>query len=282
MRYQTPRALRAALGERLRSASREGGISLDVLRRRVIYERILARLNHVQPGTWVVKGGCALDIRMPDRTRATEDLDLGLRHDQADGAWVLEQLRAALAEDPDSDSFTFRVGDYRSSTQESLAWRFRVWAHLGGSEFGTLRIDVARRSEGLDRTDHLPIPCPLEFAGISTHSAEVIDVNRHAAEKFHALTRTYDDRPNSRVRDLVDLVLLIEFDLIDNDRCSEEVCITFRERHTHDLPSEIAPPPTWRDHYEQMASELDIEANSFDTAAVLVRAWWTQNLGRKL
>ena len=282
MRYRTPHDLRAALEQRLKTESREGSTSLNVLRRRVIYERILARLNHAQPGTWVVKGGCALDIRMPDRTRATEDLDLGLRHDRADGAWVLEQLRGALDGDPDGDFFIFYVLERKAVQPQSPVWRFSIRADLDGREFGTLKVDVTRRDEGLNRTDQIDMSFMLESAGFSAHPVELVNINRHAAEKFHALTRSYGTRPSSRVRDLVDLVLMIEFDLIANDVCSEQVRRTFDERNTHDLPDELDPPPTLRDNYESMAPGLGIEADSFDAAVALVRSWWDRNLRRRL
>ena len=61
------------------------------------------------------------------------------------------------------------------------------------------------------------LPNSLDFAGVATTEVEIVDVHRHAAEKFHAMTRDFGDRENSRVRDLLDLVLLIGHDLLDAD-----------------------------------------------------------------
>lgn len=69
MTYETAEALRMALEQRLNNRSRETGISLDRLRRRVVFERIVARLAHAEPGRWVLKGGMALEVRLRDQAR---------------------------------------------------------------------------------------------------------------------------------------------------------------------------------------------------------------------
>ena len=72
----------------------------------------------------------------------------------------------------------------------------------------------------------------LAFAGVRSRTVELIDINRHAAEKLHALTRSYSDRRSTRVRDLVDLVLLLENDYLDDDRCRAAIRTTFQQRAT--------------------------------------------------
>ena len=66
MSYDSPRALRTALEHRLLQRTSETGISLDRLRRRVVFERVVARLSSAEPGAWVVKGGMALEVRLRD------------------------------------------------------------------------------------------------------------------------------------------------------------------------------------------------------------------------
>jgi hypothetical protein len=48
-----------ALEDRLLARSNETGVSLDRLRRRVVFERVVARLHAAEPGRWVLKGGMA-------------------------------------------------------------------------------------------------------------------------------------------------------------------------------------------------------------------------------
>lgn len=63
-RYETPEALRAALEDRLRNEGAGSGTDVARLRRRTVFERLLVRLERASPGTWVVKGGMALELRL--------------------------------------------------------------------------------------------------------------------------------------------------------------------------------------------------------------------------
>ncbi len=64
--YGSARAPRTALEHRLRTRAEATRIALDRLRRRVVFERVVARLEAAEPGRWVVKGGMALEVRLAD------------------------------------------------------------------------------------------------------------------------------------------------------------------------------------------------------------------------
>ena len=64
------------------------GTDLDRLRRRVVFERILARLATATGERWILKGGFALEVRLGDRARATRYLDVALGESTEDGADV--------------------------------------------------------------------------------------------------------------------------------------------------------------------------------------------------
>jgi hypothetical protein len=67
MQYHSPAAFRAALEARLKDEqTTEAGLSR--LRKRVTFERLLARLVAVAPDAWVLKGGFALELRLGNRT----------------------------------------------------------------------------------------------------------------------------------------------------------------------------------------------------------------------
>ena len=278
MRYAGPAALRMALRQRLRNKSQESGISVERLGRQVMYERIVVRLDLAEPDTWVVKGGLALDVRMGSRARASVDLDLGLRENAIEGDHLRDRIIEALATDPDGDWFTFtvvRTEQLQPDQAGRATWRYSVQSDLAGKRFGTLKLDVAPRIEELEPTQRVMLRNALDFAGIRSRTVELIDINRHAAEKLHALTRTYGDRPNTRVRDLVDLVLLLENEYLEDDRCRTAIRTTFEQRGTHELPSDLSDPPSaWTDLYASLVADLDIEAESLPDAFNLVRSWW--------
>lgn len=278
MTYETAEALRMALEQRLNNRSRETGISLDRLRRRVVFERIVARLAHVEPGRWVLKGGMALEVRLRDQARLTKDIDLGLRDGVNEQAELHERLVEALAADPFNDRFVLVAGPVTELSPDGgghTTWRSSVAAQLAGRPFGGVQIDVSPRAHELDLTDTVALPNSLAFADIEAPAVEIIDVNRHAAEKFHAMLRQFDDRENTRVRDLLDLVLLIENELLDQPSLTSAVRDVWQERDGTPPPAGLRPlPASWPERYERLAAEHDITALTFPAAADLVTALW--------
>ena len=231
-RYKDATGLRRALETRLKQESESSGGDLGRLRRRVVFDRLAVRLS-VDDGTqWVLKGGAALEFRLKGRARATKDLDLAVTSGAADGLVVRELLIDALAEDPDGDWFSFRVTEpvvLAVDGGRRGAWRFSVEAWLAGKAFAGIRLDVAARGARC----------------------------QHFAEKLHALTREYGDRPNTRIKDLVDLILLIEDGLRPDKSLADVVRHVFTIRNTHPCPADIPdPPPRWRSEYPELAEGL--------------------------
>ncbi len=224
-------------------------------------------------------GGMALEIRLGDRARSTRDLDLALRDAGQDGSVVRELLIECLAADPDDDGFDFRVGPPRVISADEagrLGWRFAVEARLGGTTYASVRLDVVSRADEIAMTRRVALPGILGFAGLPRHDVEIVDPEQHFAEKIHALTRSYGDRENSRVRDLSDLVLLIEDGVTATPRLLAIVAHVFDERASHGLPNELPDPPSaWRESYPATARGMDVSAATLDEPMTLVRAFWT-------
>lgn len=104
MRYADPEAFRTALEARLRQAS-TGAQDLSRRRRIVAFDRLLARLAVAAHQAWILKGGAALEFRMPEQARSTQDIDLALASDLE----AADRLSQDLAGDPFGDYFSFRV-----------------------------------------------------------------------------------------------------------------------------------------------------------------------------
>src|SRR5688572_8855867 len=73
--YRSATAFRRALEERLRTVSLKEQTDLNRLRRKVAFDRLLARLFLKDPTPWVLKGGYALELRF-HAARSTLDIDL--------------------------------------------------------------------------------------------------------------------------------------------------------------------------------------------------------------
>jgi Nucleotidyl transferase AbiEii toxin, Type IV TA system len=248
----------------------------------VVFDRLAARLAAAPGGGWILKGGAALEFRLLDRARMTKDLDLAIHASQSDGTEVRESLIDALAADPDQDGFAFLVGvpvALAADREGRPAWRFSVEAWLAGKLFAGVRLDIVARHEELVRTEFVQLPGTLSFAGVPARSIEAVDRLQHFAEKLHALTREYPDRSNTRIKDLADLVLLIETGLSPDRTLVDTVGHVFAVRDTHPVPVVIQdPPPAWKAGYPEIAAGLTNTSPDLTSALALVRAFWSRAL----
>lgn len=258
MTYPSAQALRTALENRLLARSTQTGISLDRLRRRVMFERIIARIQAAEPGQWVLKGGMALEVRLHDVARVTKDVDLGLRDDVDSAADLHDRLFDILTADVDHDHFVFTVSAPERLREDSggfPTWRAKVGAQLADKPFGRVQLDVSPRAHELHGTDMLAVPNSLAFAGIPAVEAEAVNIYRHAAEKFHGMLRDFGDRENSRVRDLVDLTILLEHGLLVPERTAVAIRTVWLERDNAEPPGDFPPlPESWPDRYRRLAA----------------------------
>ena len=142
------------------------------------------------------------------------------------------------------------------------------------SPFETVTIDVVTKAseptEGLDAVAVRPMLGGEPFAVRS------VDLPRHAAEKVHAYARIYaHERPSSRVKDLVDLALLVEQDLLEPGAFARAVAAVFAERDAADPPLDLPEPPRdWRVPFAAMASEIGLSERTLNAAAALVRRFY--------
>lgn len=279
MRYQSSVALRRALENRLAASSRETHVALARLRRRVVFERLVARLERTEPGMWVVKGGMAMEVRLRDDARLTKDIDLGLRDGVADSEELHERVVDALMIDLDADGFSFTAAEpmpLAADAGGTPTWRIKVGVQLAGKLFDTVQLDVSPRQHELERADRIELPNLLAFAGVPAPVVEVVDVHRHAAEKFHAMLRDYGDRENSRVRDLVDLVAMIEHGLLNPSTLASRVVDVFAERDATQPPAVLPSLPAgWAIRYDGLGVESETSPRTYAGAVDLVRQLWT-------
>ncbi|MFI6210857.1 nucleotidyl transferase AbiEii/AbiGii toxin family protein [Nocardia brasiliensis] len=193
-----------------------------------------------------------------------------------------DRLIDALAEDVDEDWFSFLVSPptpLAADTAGRGAWRYSIETRLGGKPFVGIRLDVAARGDELAATEQLRLPGALQFAGIPARKIEAVDRRQHFAEKLHALTRDYGDRPNTRVKDLVDLILLIEDGLASDTALVAVVTHVFAVRATHAVPHLLEdPPPLWRAQYPEAAAHLTVTDAELPAALAVLRTFWNTAL----
>lgn len=275
MTYDTARALRQAIEDRIRSAQ---GLDVQRARRRIVFERVLARLVASAPDLWVLKGGFALEARMPDRARATRDIDLAVADELAATEALRDAVPEALAHDGAGDRFDFALATVRplpALEAGRSGWRLSIQADLDGRRFETIAADVVARTTEAGRTERRRIPSALAFAGIPDVEIDVVDLDHHFAEKLAAYTADRGDRENTRVKDLTDLVLLVETGLESTRRLREVVDVVFAERNETAPVAVPMPPASWTASYSAQALAVRLEATTLPDAHRVVQQFWS-------
>ena len=278
-RYSTPTAFRRALETRLKSIASREQTDLQRLRRQVAFDRFLHRLFLEAPGAWVLKGGYAMELRIAG-ARTTKDIDLtfsgaAARKNSAGSADpLLEHLQQAAAADL-GDGFSFLVGEAMMDFEGApyAGSRYPVDARMDGRTFVKFHLDAGVGDTVLEPIDTLAPRDWLGFAGVSVAPFPVLPAEQQFAEKYHAYTFVRGDRPNSRVRDLVDLVLLLRKANLKADRMRMALHATFTRRGSHPIPDTMPDPPAfWSAPFTAMAATCGLE-ESIDDAVREVKAF---------
>jgi hypothetical protein len=260
-KYATGAALRAALEERLKQIAKTENIELQRLRRQVAFDRLLARLFQSAETQWVLKGGYAMELRF-QIARATKDLDFTVRTVFASaGDAVLEHLQEAGRRDL-NDFFLFRVGDPMMDLDGAPygGSRYPVEATMAQRTFAQFHMDVGIGDVVLDPLERVLTRDWFVFAEIPPASVPMIQREQQFAEKLHAYTLPRAGAVNSRVRDLVDMVLLIQSGTLAAPSVVEALLRTFKRRGTHPVPSALdPPPPDWNTPFERLADECHLD-----------------------
>jgi predicted nucleotidyltransferase component of viral defense system len=242
------------------------------------------RLAIAAPDRWVLKGALALDFRLGERTRTTKDMDL-VRGDNE--AVATSDLIAAQAVDLD-DFFAFDIEKIGAPGEEfeGAAVRYRVRAELGGRRFEEVMVDIGFSDPLKWKPEPIRGTDLLVFAGIEQIEVPVLRLEQHVAEKVHAYTRTYGQgQRSSRAKDLVDLVLVKQFMVLDAARLRSALVGVFEGRRQQGLPDRLPPPPTdWAVPYRKLAKEVgvdpDLRAGYAEAAAMLDPALADRATGR--
>ena len=120
-------------------------------------------------------------------------------------------------------------------------------------------MDIGLGDELIEPTDRIQGEGWFDFAGLPRPAFRMISREQQFAEKLHAYTRPRLDRDNSRVKDLVDLLLLMQTEM-DRDRVRDSIEKTFAHRATDSRPTDLpSPPESWRARFQELGRECDLD-----------------------
>ena len=211
---------------------------------------------------FTIKGAVALEMRLPDRARATKDLDLVI--DGTDEEDLAAVLREALKDDYQDFSFRVKGEPY---VMPNNAVRVEVAMDYRGRSWSTVQVDLSRGEGGATEIE-LVDALELEPFGLSTPSAlPCLSLRYHIAQKIHGMTQpsTQEDASNERFRDLVDVLLLRG--LVEDLPAVRSACVeVFAFRGTHGWPPAFEPPAFWEELYAELASGLKLAEKTLEEA----------------
>lgn len=262
--YSSAFSFRRALEDRLNAASKAEGIDLNRMRRQVAFDRLLVRLFAEGSPPWRLKGGYALELKL-SIARTTRDLDLGLSSEMQPGPQLLDALQTAAAIDA-GDFFVYAIGEPMMDLDGAPygGSRHPVESSLDGRVFARFHLDIGIGDIQRDPYEWTEPRDWLGFAGIPVGRFPSISREEHFAQKLHAYTLHRGDRTNTRVKDLIDLVLLIDAGIMDQERLKRDIVDTFHRRKTHPVPSKLEPPPEfWVAVFTKLAAECQIDGDIY-------------------
>lgn len=274
-RYATGRDLLAAVKAKAAERAKEGSLSTQQLLRQFVFDRLLARLFHDPGAPWVLKGGNALMSREPIAARASLDLDLAARRAQERLHSLLQALENAAELDL-GDHFQFVIvgrREHQGDTQPKVAgYKLTLDAYCGIKKLDTIKIDLVTATL-ITATPQRLARSSLAIDGLDPVIVTVYPIPDHVADKMCATAETHGDtgRRSTRVRDLVDLVVIANTQPVDAEELARAINLEWSYRG---LPGEpvFQPPAGWASQYGGLARNTPACANhsTFEAAVHLV------------
>ena len=136
-------------------------------------------------------------------------------------------------------------------------YRFHIEVSLDNKRFSSFPLDLGQGDITVKQAERIKIN-KLDFAGIEPSSIAIYPLEDHFADKLHAYT-TPRENP-SRVKDLIDMLLILELGLQPTNELKQTIIETFIRYERHDLPEAFPEPPeNWKTPFAALARELELD-----------------------
>ncbi len=259
-KYGSPDAFRTALEQKIRTESKSTGMIADDLKRQVSFNRFLARLDFDR---YTLVGGYSLEIRFPEFKR-TRDIDMALTDvliASKNPQDALDKMTADLRKHAEKDlkdhfSFVIEPAHTLSGPPEG-GYRYHLTAMLAGREYHKFHVDLRWQSVHILPPEMVQAPNKLRFSGAENKQIALAQKEEVFADKFEAYTKPRQTA-NSRVRDLIDMNILISSQLDDSK--SKQAIKTIFGQHKRPVPIKLEPPPEqWRQQFNIIVESLKLD-----------------------
>jgi predicted nucleotidyltransferase component of viral defense system len=261
--YQTPSAFYGALKHKARLLARSEGLPVADVLSSYFFSRLVARVFHAQPGSWIVKGGHALLMRYAAEARLSQDIDIQHSSGTSIGEAVADLLKAAAHDLDDYMSFTPTRTSMHEHGDAGAKQVFRV--HMGTHEVGVLKVDVVTGRTPSAPPDVRRVTPLIDLAWPADWpEARLYPIVNHLADKVCALFERHQGSPSSRYRDLADILLISQHEDIDGRYAQLALRTEARRRRLKGTPGVDlvlprrfeSPGPAWSDRYPAAAGQV--------------------------
>lgn len=267
--YRSAQAFGAALTARLK-ATAGSRYSVSQLRRQFAYDRLLARLFTAADQQWILKGGVSMLARL-SIARHSADVDLLAGNDSPTAA--LSALRVAGSRDL-GDFFTFTFEEPRSIVQGVQGVRVPTEARLGPRLFERFGVDLVTGATITGQPETAAPIVPVRIPGLIQPDYRLYPLADSLADKVMAITERHHDRPSTRFRDLVDIVLIAHDQPVTAASLTAALTSEHLRRNNPAQPRLDAPDQTlWRAGYARTARDVPgLAETTLDQALAVARA----------
>ncbi|OUO64923.1 nucleotidyl transferase AbiEii/AbiGii toxin family protein [Collinsella sp. An268] len=273
MRYRTPAALEMAVKAAAKASPLDTGRAMSAF----YLHRLLCRVFSSEDSPFVLKGGMSMLARTID-ARATRDIDLVSQEDTLLSA-VEELTRLASLDLGDFIAFHFdRVEAIKSDDEYRCGMKVWFTPLFGSKTAQPISIDLVIDEVAGLKPERITPADRLDVEGLPVFDYSVCRAESALADKFLAIIETHNDKPSSRVKDLVDIIILAKTCTVDGELLAFEVAKEAAARKIK-LPETFAIPEFWFQNYEQTYRRLAHQARLDQVAPDLSSA---QQLARTL
>lgn len=250
-------AIKSAAAQAVKSGA-PGTVAHHILQAH--FDRFLSRVfSDHDESEWLLKGGTAMLARVP-RTRATKDLDLASTADDLDAA--INALENLAGRDL-GDHLTFSLagtrptglGDNQPGVQ-TLRATFTASDADTSKKIGDIQVDIVVGPPPVGRIETVEPANRLTLPRLGSYPYRLFPIADQIGEKVCATM--YNDyggagRSSSRVKDLVDLVVIVKTQHVDLRELQQAIAAK-RLRSRMDRFDEFRIPENWATTYRQLAS----------------------------
>ncbi len=146
--------------------------------------------------------------------------------------------------------------------------RIFITALVDRRVFESFHIDIGFGDPVVEPAEFLTTPPLLTFAGIPPATIPCYPISQHLAEKIHAYVKPRASGESTRVKDLVDMVLIALHTPVN----AAALQATFTAQGSGTPPTSLpAPPAAWASKYQRLAQDVGLDDDTLPAAFAQAR-----------